>query len=161
MRDARPPAGDPPIRGLLLAREGPAPRPLRRHDPLHLVMREGQQAEILEQAVPRRPGGGGCLGHPLGMGAAGVRVTQQGHPQRRLEGIALQVDQETQEPILRRRQGAVLRGRVPIRSRGTPRARGVPLHFCLTMSPSAVGCPFRSGYIPRAPSSSTAASGGR
>jgi hypothetical protein len=54
MLDARTPAGDPPIHSFLLAREGPAPRLLRRHDQLHPVKREGQEAEILEQAAARR-----------------------------------------------------------------------------------------------------------
>jgi hypothetical protein len=66
--DAHAPAGDPPIRSFLLAREGPAPRLLRRHDQLHLVEREGQEAKILEQPTARRQGIRGRLGNPLIMG---------------------------------------------------------------------------------------------
>jgi hypothetical protein len=49
-------ASDAPIRSLLGARQGPAPRLSGRHD--HLDLREGrrQKAEILEQPAPRGRG---------------------------------------------------------------------------------------------------------
>jgi hypothetical protein len=83
--DARPPAGDPPIRGFLPARESPAPRLLRRHDQLDLVEREGQEAEILEQTAPRRQGVGGRFGNPLIMGAPGIGGTQKENRECRVD----------------------------------------------------------------------------
>jgi hypothetical protein len=74
--EARTPAGNPPIRGFVLAREGPAPRLLRRPDPHHLVEREGQEAEILEQAAARRQRVRGRRGNALIMSAPGIRLTQ-------------------------------------------------------------------------------------
>ena len=80
--EAHTPAGDPPMRGFRRAREGPAPRLLRRHHHLHLVEREGQEAEILDQAAPRGQGVRGRLGHPLIRGAPGRGRTQTKDRQR-------------------------------------------------------------------------------
>jgi hypothetical protein len=85
MLDARTPAGNPPIRGFLLAREGPAPRLLRRHDQLHLVEREGQEAEILEQAAARRQRVRGRLGNALIMSAPGIGLTQKEDRERGID----------------------------------------------------------------------------
>lgn len=49
MLNAHPTACDAPIGRLLRAREGPASRLPGRHDDLHLVERERQKAEILQQ----------------------------------------------------------------------------------------------------------------
>ena len=54
--DAHAPTGDAPIRGLLRACELPAARLPGRHDDLHPVKYEGQEAQILEQPAPRRQG---------------------------------------------------------------------------------------------------------
>ncbi len=75
--DAHAPAGDPPIRSFLRAREGPAPRLLRRHDQLHLVERAGHEAKILEQPTARRQGVRGRLGNPLIMGTPRAGLTQK------------------------------------------------------------------------------------
>jgi hypothetical protein len=75
--DAHTSAGDAPIRAFLRAREGPAPWLPRRHDHLHLVERERQEAEILEQPAPRGQGVRGGLGNPLVVGTARVGLTQK------------------------------------------------------------------------------------
>jgi hypothetical protein len=46
-------SGEAPIRGWLQAREGPATRLRRWHDDFHLMERERQEAEVLEQPAPR------------------------------------------------------------------------------------------------------------
>jgi hypothetical protein len=69
--------GDTPIRRFLCAREGPAPRLPGRHDDLHVVERERQEAEILEQPAARGQGVGCGIGHPLIVGAAGRGLTQK------------------------------------------------------------------------------------
>ena len=75
--DAYTPAGDAPIRGFLRAREGPAPWLAGRHDDLHLVERERQEAEILEQPTARGQGGRGGIGNPLIVGTARIGLTQK------------------------------------------------------------------------------------
>ena len=75
--DAHTSAGDAPIRGFLRAREGPAPWLARRHDDLHLVERERQEAEILEQPTARGQGVRGGIGNPLIVGTARVGLTQK------------------------------------------------------------------------------------
>ena len=75
--DAHTSAGDAPIGGFLRAREGPAPWLPRRHDHLHLVERECQEAEILEQPTARGQGVRGGIGNPLIVGTARVGLTQK------------------------------------------------------------------------------------
>src|SRR5262247_2355387 len=83
--DARPPTGDAPMRGVLLARKRPAPRLLRRHDDVDLRECEGQTAQILEPPAARRHGIRGGLGNPLIMGTAGIGLTQQQDRQGRVD----------------------------------------------------------------------------
>src|SRR5882672_1072495 len=59
------------------AREGPASWLPRRHDHLHLVERERQEAEILEQPTARGHGVRGGIGNPLIVGTARVGLTQK------------------------------------------------------------------------------------
>jgi hypothetical protein len=70
-------AGDPPIRGFLRAREGPAPRLPSGHDDFDLVERKRQEAKILKQSAARRQGIRRGLRNPLIMAAASISVTQQ------------------------------------------------------------------------------------
>jgi hypothetical protein len=49
----------------------------RRHDDLHLVERERQEAEILEQPTARGQGVRGGIGNPLIVGTARVGLTQK------------------------------------------------------------------------------------
>jgi hypothetical protein len=83
--DAHTSAGDAPIRGFLRAREGPASWLPRRHDHLHLVERERQEAEILEQPTARGQGVRGGIGHPLIVGTAHVGLTQKEDHQRGID----------------------------------------------------------------------------
>ena len=83
--DAHTSAGDAPIRGFLRAREGPAPWLPRRHDHLHLVERERQEAEILEQPTARGQGVRGGIGNPLIVGTARVGLTQKEDHERGID----------------------------------------------------------------------------
>jgi hypothetical protein len=74
--DAHSTAGDAAMRGFLRACEGPAPWLPRRHDDLHLVEREHQAAEILEQPTARGQGVRGGSSNPLLVEAAGGGLTQ-------------------------------------------------------------------------------------
>jgi hypothetical protein len=85
MFDAHATARDAPIRGLLRPREGAAPGLPGRHDDLHLVERERQEAQILERAAPRGQRVGRRLGHALLVGTAGVRLTQQENRERHVD----------------------------------------------------------------------------
>src|SRR5262249_40406001 len=67
--DAHATAGDAPMRRFLPTREVPPPRLPGRHDDLHVVERERQEAQILEPSAARGQGIRGRLGHPLLMGA--------------------------------------------------------------------------------------------
>jgi hypothetical protein len=78
MLDAHPPTSDMPIGGFLLAREGPAPWLLRRHDSLHLVQRQRQEAQILELPAPRWHGVRGGIGHTCIVGTVRRGRTQKG-----------------------------------------------------------------------------------
>ena len=80
--DPDPATCDAPIGRFLRAREGPAPWLPRRHDHLHLVERERQEAEILEQPTARGQGVRGGIGNPLIVGAAGVGLTEKENGQR-------------------------------------------------------------------------------
>jgi hypothetical protein len=80
--DAHSTAGDASIRGFLRACEGPAPWLPRRHDDLHLVERERQEAEILEQPTARGQGVRSGIGNPLIVGTARVGLTQKEDPER-------------------------------------------------------------------------------
>jgi hypothetical protein len=88
-------ACDTPIRRFRRARQGPAPRLLRRHDHLDLVERERQKAQILEPPTTYGQRVGSRLRHALVMDAAGIRVTQKKNRERRvdqphvLHGVAL------------------------------------------------------------------------
>jgi hypothetical protein len=75
--EAHPSAGDAPIRSFLQAREGPPSWLPRRHDQLHLVERERQAAQILEQPTARRQGVRGRLGNPFILGAPRTGLTQK------------------------------------------------------------------------------------
>jgi hypothetical protein len=77
--EAHPPTSDVPIGGFLLAREGPAPRLLRRHDGLHLIQRKRQKAQILEQPTPRRQEVWGRIGNAFIVGTARIGLTQKEH----------------------------------------------------------------------------------
>jgi hypothetical protein len=83
--DAHTPSRDPPICGFLRARQGPASRLAGRHDDLAPVENERQKAQILEQPAPRRQGGGGRLGKPLIVGAAGIGVTPKADRERGID----------------------------------------------------------------------------
>jgi hypothetical protein len=78
-------ARDTAIRRFLRAREVPASWLSGRHDDLHLVERERQEAQILEQATPRGQGIRGRIGHPVIVGAAGIGVTQKKNRERRID----------------------------------------------------------------------------
>jgi hypothetical protein len=80
--DAHSTAGDASIRGFLRACEGPAPWLPRRHDDLHLVERERQEAEILEQPTARGQGVRSGISNPLIVGTARVGLTQKEDPER-------------------------------------------------------------------------------
>jgi hypothetical protein len=70
----------------LRAREGAAPRLLRRHAHLDLRERQRETPKILEQPTARRSGGGDPIGTPRSVDTARVGVTQQ-------EDRACRVDQ--------------------------------------------------------------------
>jgi hypothetical protein len=84
-----------PIRRFLRARQGPAPRLLRRHDHLNLVERERQKAQILEPSAACGQGVGCRIRHALIMDTAAIGITQKEDQQRRvdqqhvLHGVAL------------------------------------------------------------------------
>ena len=88
-------ACDTPIRRFLRARQGPAPRLLRRHDHLDVVERERQEAQILEQPTACGQGVGCHIRNALIMDTAGIRVTQKEDRERHvdqqhvLHGVAL------------------------------------------------------------------------
>jgi hypothetical protein len=83
--DAHAPAGDATIGGFLGARQGPAAGLPGRHDDLDLVECECQEAQILEQAAPRRQGVRSGIGNPLIMGAAGIGAAQKENCERRID----------------------------------------------------------------------------
>jgi hypothetical protein len=83
--DADATAGDTPIRGFLCAREGPAPRLLGRHDDLHLVERECQEAEVLEQPAACGQGVRRGIRHPLVVDTARLGVTQKEDREHRVD----------------------------------------------------------------------------
>ena len=70
-------ACDPSIRRFLRARQGPAPRLLRRHDHLDRRKRTRPKAEILESSAACRQGVWGGIRQPLIVGAAGLGLTAQ------------------------------------------------------------------------------------
>jgi hypothetical protein len=78
-------ARDAAIRRFLRAREVPASWLSGRHNDLHLVECERQEAQILEQGTPRRQGIRGRIGNPLIVGAAGIGVTQKENRERRID----------------------------------------------------------------------------
>jgi hypothetical protein len=75
--DAHAPTGDAPIRGLLRVCELPSSRLPGRHDDLHPVERERQEAKILEQPAPSRQGVRGGIGNAFIVGTAGIGLTQK------------------------------------------------------------------------------------
>jgi hypothetical protein len=77
MLDAHTPTREAPIRDLLGAGELPSMRLPGRHDDLHLVERERQEAQILEQPAPRRQGIRGGIGNAFIMGTARIGLTQK------------------------------------------------------------------------------------
>jgi hypothetical protein len=83
--DAHAPTGDAPISGLLRACELPSSRLPGRHDDLHPVERECQEAQILEQPAPRRQGVRGGIGNPLIVGTACIGLTQQANRECRVD----------------------------------------------------------------------------
>ena len=78
-------AGDAPLRPLLGAGQGTAPRLAGGPDDLHLVERERQEAQIVEPATPRGSGRRGGIGQPLLMGAPGIGVTEQEEREYRVD----------------------------------------------------------------------------
>lgn len=78
-------ACDAPIRRFLRARQGAAPRLLRRHDHLDLLERECQEAQILEQPAACGQGVGCRIGNAFIMDTAGIRVTQKEDRERRVD----------------------------------------------------------------------------
>jgi hypothetical protein len=78
-------AGDAPIRPLLGAGQGAAPRLSGGHDDLHVVERERPESQSLEHATPRGSGRRGGLGNPLLMGAPGLGVTETEAREDRVE----------------------------------------------------------------------------
>jgi hypothetical protein len=74
--DVHTPASHAAIGSFVRAREGPAPRLLRRQDHRDLRARKRQDAQILEPLTARRPGLGCRLRHPLIVGTARRGVTQ-------------------------------------------------------------------------------------
>ena len=85
MLDAHAPMRDAPIRSLLGAGELPSKRLPGRHDDLDSVERECQEAQILEQPTARRQRIRCSIGHPLIIGAAGIRLTQKENGERGAE----------------------------------------------------------------------------
>jgi hypothetical protein len=83
--DTHAPTGNAPIRGLLRACELPSSRLPGRHDDLHPVEREGQEAKILEQPAPRRQGVRGGIGNPLIVGMARIGLTQKENREGRVD----------------------------------------------------------------------------
>jgi hypothetical protein len=77
VRDAHATARDAPIGGLLRPRERPAPRLLGGHHELDVVEREGQEAEILEQAAAHGEGVQRGIGNPVVVGAARRGLAQE------------------------------------------------------------------------------------
>jgi hypothetical protein len=75
--DAHAPTGDAPIRGLLRACELPSSRLPGRHDDLHTVERERQEAQILEQVAPRRQGVRGGIGNAFIVGTTRIGLTEK------------------------------------------------------------------------------------
>jgi hypothetical protein len=107
-RDAHAAAGDASLRGFVCARQGPAPRRLRRHEHLAVVERARQEAAVLAQPAPRGSRVGRRLGHPLLVWAAGVGVPPN-------EARERGVDQEHMLPRVARFLAAITARR---RSRG-------------------------------------------
>jgi hypothetical protein len=70
-------AGDASIRRFLHTREVPPPRLPGRHDDLHVVERERQEAQILEQSAACRQGIRCGIGNPLIMGAPRIGGTEK------------------------------------------------------------------------------------
>ena len=83
--DAHAPTGDAPIRGLLRACELPSSRLPGRHDDLHPVECECQEAQILEQPAPRRQGVRGGLGNAFIVGTACIGLTQKENRECRVD----------------------------------------------------------------------------
>jgi hypothetical protein len=83
--DAHAAPRDAPIRRFLPARQRPAPRLLYRHDDLHLIERERQEAQILEQAAAWGQGIWRGIRHSLVVRAAGIRLTQKEDRERRVD----------------------------------------------------------------------------
>jgi len=78
-------ACDTPICRFLRARQGPAPRLLRRHDHFDLVECERQEAQILEQPATGGQGVGCCIRNALIMDTASIRVAQKEDRERRVD----------------------------------------------------------------------------
>ena len=78
-------AGDTPIRRFLHPCESPASRLPGRHDDLHLIERERQEAQILEQAAAWGQGIRRSIRHSLVVRAAGIRLTQKEDRERRVD----------------------------------------------------------------------------
>jgi hypothetical protein len=83
--DTHTPTGDAPIRGLLRTCELASSWLPGRHDDLHPVERERQEAQILEQPAPRRQGVRGGIGHPLIVGTARIGLAQKENRECRVD----------------------------------------------------------------------------
>jgi hypothetical protein len=77
MLDAHATARDASIRGFLHARPRTATRLPGRHDDLHLVERQRQEAEILEQPPARGQGVRGGIGNAFIVGTARIGLAQK------------------------------------------------------------------------------------
>lgn len=78
-------AGDTPICRFLHPCESPASRLPGRHDDLHLIERERQEAQILEQAAAWGQGIRRGIRNALIVRAAGIRLTQKEDRKRRVD----------------------------------------------------------------------------
>ena len=85
MLDAHSPTGDAPIRGLLRVCELPSSWLSGRHDDLHPVEHERQEAKILEQLAPRRQGVWGGIGNALIVGTARIGLTEKENREPRID----------------------------------------------------------------------------
>jgi hypothetical protein len=83
--DAHATAGEAPIRRSWRTREVPPPRLPGWHDDLHVVERERQEAQILEQSAARGQGRRCGIGHPLIMGAPRIGGTEKEDRQCRID----------------------------------------------------------------------------
>jgi hypothetical protein len=78
-------AGDAPIRAVLGAAQGPAPRLAGWHDDLHLIEGERQEAQILKQPAARGQRVRRRIGNARIVGATSIGVTQKEDRERGID----------------------------------------------------------------------------